>query len=79
MSKSKDMPERLDLPLVEIKVPQKVRSCHDCFMSKTSFTPNAGHALDYYCTAVKPARKALHYIEYGIDLKTIPKWCPGNV
>jgi hypothetical protein len=59
-----------------------VEGCHMCPHKEERRTPGAGFALDYWCTAVKPAKKFDGYIEWPSEMRKpgdFPAFCPLRV
>ncbi len=57
-----------------------VTNCHKCpHISDPQHTPGSGFGQDYYCTAVKPRKLVVGYVEWPSEMAKdheFPDWCP---
>lgn len=54
----------------------EIDTCINCPLVYSEQTSSAGFALDYFCSAVKPMKQVMSYVEWPRDFKEVPDWCP---
>ncbi len=64
-------------PLTAIQL--SIACCDECPKCKSQHTPGTGFGTDYICTAVKPNKTVMGYIEWDSEKVPVPDWCPLRV